>query len=197
MSTLAASGTTPAPEGISAPTATLYAAVIALMAGIAVSVLTNIFTNARERSAYRRDLTLQRLNELYGPLKMLLEQNKVLSDQLKNGKPHDWHILANISGVESNPTDKAIVDQILAIDEKIAEILESKSGLCLFPIPDSFPKFLGHYRMLSRAVAGQTFVHNNAFEYFPQQFEVDVMAKYDSLAEDLEKEGKKWFRRRR
>lgn len=181
-------GTTSPSQGISAPTATIISAVIALVTAGIVSLVTNALTHKRERNTYRRELNLKRLNELYGPLKLLLDQNKVLSAQLKEGRPEDWHILDNVSEIKGDVDDKAIVDQILAIDKKIVGILEDKSGLCLIPIPDSFSKFLGHYGMLSRAFAGQSIVRNSTYEYFPKKFEADVLEGYDTLAAKLKKE---------
>ncbi|WP_159106703.1 hypothetical protein [Streptomyces rishiriensis] len=186
---LATTGGTPSPsEGVSAPTATIISAVIAFVTAGIVSLVTNALTHKRERNAYRRELNLKRLNELYGPVKLLLDQNKVLSAQLKEGRPEAWHILDHVNEIRGDVDDKAIVDQILAIDKKIANILEEKSGLCLIPIPDSFSKFLGHYSMLSRAFAGQSIVRNSSYEYFPKQFEADVLGGYNLLAAKLKKE---------
>ncbi|MFE6038782.1 hypothetical protein [Streptomyces sp. NPDC056452] len=184
----ATGGTTPPPEGISAPTATIISAAIAFATAGIVSLVTNALTHKRERNSYRRELNLKRLNELYGPLKLLLDQNRVLSGQLKEGRPEDWHILDHVPEIQASADDKAIVDQILAINKKIVDILEGKSGLCLIPIPDSFSKFLGHYGMLSRAFAGQNIVRNSNFEYFPKAFEVDVAKGYETLAAKLKKE---------
>lgn len=183
----AASATHSSSEGISAPTATVISAAIAFFTAGIVCLVTNFLTHKRERNTYRRELNLRRLNELYGPLKLLLDQNNVLSSQLKANRPDDWHILDHISEIKGDPDDKATVDQILAIDKKITDILESKSGLCLIPIPDSFSRFLGHYGMLSRALAGQNIVRNSNFEYFPKEFEADVSEGYKILAAKLKK----------
>ncbi|MGW1722350.1 hypothetical protein ACWCQK_05340 [Streptomyces sp. NPDC002306] len=179
-----ASGT----EGISAPTATLISAVIAFLTASIVGLLTNFLNSKREDKKYRRELNLQRLNELYAPLKLLLAQDWVLVKQLREGKPDGWHLLDHIDEVLGDEQDKEIANQILGINKKIAGILESKAGLAVVPIPESFSIFLGHYAMLSRALQGQRFVRTAKYEYFPREFENAVDEAYDILSLQLKKE---------
>jgi hypothetical protein len=188
ITTLAAQAPTTGSEGISAPTATILSAAIAFVTACIVSIVTNFLTHKREKNEYRRELNLKRLNELYAPLKLLLAQDLVLIDQLREGKPPNWHILDHVRDVLGDEQDKAIASQILENNKKIARILEEKSGLCLVPIPDSFSSFLGHYSMLSRALGGREFVREGKFAYFPKAFEADVIRGYVRLAEELKKE---------
>lgn len=181
----------PGSNGISAPTATLISAVIAFLTAAIVGFLTNLLTNRREDRRYRRELDLKRLNELYAPLKLLLAQDAVLANQLKEGKPggpDKWHLLDHIDEVLADEHDKAVANQILEINKKIAGILESKSGLSLTPMPDSFFTFLGHYAIVARALQGRSYVRTQTFEYFPRGFEDDVTKAYDSLSKKLKKE---------
>ncbi|MEU3783367.1 hypothetical protein [Streptomyces sp900129855] len=187
---------TPAPGsgGISAPTATLISAVIAFLTASIVGFLTNIFTIRREDKKYRRELNLQRLNELYAPLKLLLAQDLVLAKQLREGKPDGpdgWHLLDHIDEVLADEQDKVIANQILEINKKIAGILETKAGLALVPMSDSFSTFLGHHAMLSRALQGRAFVRTAKFEYFAKDFEKDVEAAYVNLSQEIKKEAGK------
>lgn len=170
--------------------ATLLGASIAFVASLLTAIATNFFTNKRGRDEYRRELNLKRLNDLYAPLKLLLAQDLVLINQLRENKPTDWHILDHVQEVLGDERDKAIASQIIENNKKIARILEEKSGLCLIPIPDSFSSFLGHYSMLSRALEGREFIREGKFAYFPKEFESDVQSGYGRLAARLRKEAK-------
>ena len=77
------------------------------------------------------ELKVQQLNELYGPLLLLLEQNKILARKLREGKidPEKWRLLDNLPEVLTNPQDKALVNAIMDVDAKIESLIINKGGL--------------------------------------------------------------------
>ncbi|MFG3441136.1 hypothetical protein ACGF0J_28125 [Nonomuraea sp. NPDC047897] len=172
----------------SAPIATVLAAVISLITAVTVAYATYRLTGKKEERSVSKDLHLKRLNEFYAPIKLLLDQDKVLIEHLREGKPEGWHLLDNVATVISDDTDNQIASQIIAINKKIALILEKSAGLSLRQIPQSYSLFLGHYYMLERAFTGKPFARNNRFEYFPRQFEEDINSDYAALYKLISKE---------
>jgi hypothetical protein len=156
--------------------------------------LTITVTGRRERRRYRTEFIVRQLNELYAPARLLLAQDAVLSAQLKTGQVPNWHVLDNIDAIRSDAGKLPITQQIIEINRKIAAILETKSGLCVGPMPESFSRFLGHHYMLERAIDGLPFVANTQHEYFPSAFEQDINKGHDSLRVTLQKELKPWYR---
>ena len=123
------------------------------------------------------ELKVQQLNELYGPLLLLIEQNTILARKLREGKgdPKKWRLLDHLPEVLKNPQDKALVDAIMDIDAKIENLIITKGGLVSSSEPpESFKLFLGHYRILKFAIDGNERTYVTEFEYYPREINTDV-----------------------
>lgn len=154
---------------------------------------------ARDIGKISLELKIQQLNELYGPLLLLIEQNRRLAQKLREGKgltirlredkshPKKWRLLDNLLEVLENPKDKAIVDAILEIDSKIESLIINKGGLVRSPgPPESFNLFLGHYKILKLAVEGEERLHVAEFEYYPRKFNDDVKEAYQAIKNEID-----------
>lgn len=157
-------------------------------------------STARDIGKISLELKIQQLNELYGPLLLLIEQNRRLAQKLREGKrlsilklredksnPKKWRLLDNLPAVLENPKDKAIVDAILEIDSKIESLIINKGGLVRSPgPPESFNLFLGHYKILKLAVEGKERPHVAEFEYYPRKFNDDVKEAYKAIKNEID-----------
>jgi hypothetical protein len=188
--------------GVSAADAALIGAAIAAIASLLTAIITAFLNHVwqREREAGHDDtasrqarsarITMQ-LSGLYGPLRMLTSQSAALADKLREGKedPESWHLLRHLKVVIEDPADKAIVEQIIAVNGEIEQRILNKAGLLQDgSVPDSFVAFLGHYRQLTIAfdaaikaeeVPGE--ITAKKFESYPRQFDDDVRAGYENL----------------
>lgn len=179
------------------------AAIAALIgAGIAGSIsvcafLVNYFitrmnldhVSAREFAKIALELKTQQLSELYGPLMALVEQDRRLAQKLREGKgdPEEWKLLDNLPEVLENPQDKAIVERIMEIDAKIEELIINKMGLVRTPgPPESFDLFLGHYKALTLAMAGEERPNIAEFEYYPRKLNEDIKEAYEAIQRERE-----------
>lgn len=187
-------------------TATLIAVVLTASVSICAMWVNYRITNRTLRHSAARDigkisleLKIQQLNELYGPLLLLIEQNRRLAQKLREGKrltirlredksqPKKWRLLDNLPEVLENPKDKAIVDAILEIDSKIESLIINKGGLVRSPgPPESFNLFLGHYKILKLAVEGEERLHVAEFEYYPRKFNDDVKEAYQAIKNEID-----------
>lgn len=138
----------------------------------------------REFGKISLEYKTQQLDELYGPLLLLLEQNRRLAQKLREGKgdPGKWRLLDNLPQVLSNARDKAIVDEIMEIDAKVEDLIINKAGLIRSPRPpESFALFLGHYKILKLAIEGKERPRVDEFEYYPRKLNDDVKEAYDAI----------------
>jgi hypothetical protein len=146
------------------------------------------YGSAQEFSKIALELKIKQLNELYGPLKLLLEQNRRLAQELREGKvdPEKWRLLDNIEQVKKNPRELAIVTEILGIDKTIQDLIINKGGLISPPgPPKSFDLFLGHFKILTMALEGKPPLKIEGFEYYPKDFNMDVDKAYETIMKEM------------
>lgn len=186
-------------SGISGAEAALLGAGIAAVASIVTAYLGHVWQQQRETAhdgaatrKARSDRITKQLSGLYGPLRMLTSQSDALAQKLREGKenPENWHLLHHLKVVVEDPADKAIVEQIIAINGEIEQRILNQAGLLQDGnVPDSFVLFLGHYRQLKIAFdavvkAGKDVpreITAKKFESFPREFDDDVRLGYESL----------------
>ena len=168
---------------------TLVVGVLAAGVGITSLIVTNIIANRRDRRKLLTDLRIQRLNEFYAPLIVLLDQDREIHNRLSDEKPAQWHILDHLEDVRADPVDGALAQKIVEINSRIKDVLEAKAGLVLGEVPSSFATFLLHHQILSQALKGLPYTKEpEGAQYFPRQFESDVRIGYQSLLDQLGKD---------
>jgi len=130
---------------------------------------------------------IQQLNELYGPLLQLTEQNDRLARKLREGKtdPKAWRLLDHLPAVLRDPNDGPIAKEILGIDAQIEQLIINKGGLVRGAPPESFQKFLSHYRLLKLAMEGNTVAGQT--EYYPRALDDDVRTAYNELKSGIDR----------
>jgi hypothetical protein len=191
---------------LSATTAALIGAGIAAVTAVVTAFLTHLWEKEREEKqddaasdqAKAAGITAQ-LSGLYGPLRMLTSQSAALAKKLREGKPEpdSWHLLHHLKVVIENPADKAIVDQIIAINGDIEQRILQRAGLLKDGnVPDSFIAFLGHYRQLKIAFDAAVDAKEvpaeitaKQFESYPREFDRDVLSAYEDLRAERERLG--------
>jgi hypothetical protein len=178
--------------GVTAATAALIGATAALVAAIVAASASVLIQRRKERAEATRaqvDEITKQLGSLYGPLRLLTEQSRALADKLRENKPPDWHLLGHLSDVVDADADRALAEQIIAVNHKIEERIFANAGLLLDgKVLQSFVDFLGHHRSLSLAYEG---VKSNRattsdftakrFATYPRQFDLDVESSYEAL----------------
>lgn len=169
--------------------AALAAAVLVAAVSIVSLFVTNTTTDRRDRRKARLDRSTRQLNDFYAPLVILLDQDGLLHERLSQAKDTNWHILDNVEDVLSHPVDGPLAQSIVAINERIRNIIETKSGLFGDDIPGSFAKFLSHHTMLEQALSGKPYVKElESARYFPREFESDIRAGYQRVLAQMSKE---------
>lgn len=180
----------------------VIAAVISAIVAI-VALLLNYYgtirslrqVTARDFVKTSLDFKIKQLNELYGPLLLLISQNKRLAQKLREGKPDpdNWRLLDHIPEVQGNPQDRAAAEEIIKNDEEIEKLLISKGGLVNPPeFPKSFEDFLGHYKLLKLAWNNRPWPHVKEFEYYPLQLNQDVEEGHKEIMGEVHKMLKKY-----
>ncbi|MFV8266411.1 hypothetical protein ACNQR9_25680 [Mycolicibacterium peregrinum] len=160
------------------------AVIAALITVLLGSLIQYLFTMRKERTTALRDLQVKALNEFYAPIKTLLDGNLVLRDALlaELGVPagEEWHMLDHLDEIRGNPLAQEIVEEVLGINKKIGEIIETKSDLDL---GQSLHKaqWEVHRRLLTRAFSGAPGQIKGKLTYFPKGFEDDVNDMHDEL----------------
>ncbi|WP_114423092.1 hypothetical protein [Nocardioides houyundeii] len=190
---VARAGSATAPTGADAPAtdstdwvATLVgpAVVAALVTVLIGGLITYLATKSKERSAALLDLRVKSLNEFYAPIKSLLGGNKVLSGALRAefgvAEGESWHMLDHLDEINANPAARKIVAEVLEINRKIGEILESKSGLDLGQ-STNVAEWEVHRRLLDRAFTGAAGASKGNLTYFPRRFEEDIVKMHKEL----------------
>lgn len=160
------------------------AVIAALITVLLGSVIQYLFTMRKERATALRDLQVKALNEFYAPIKTLLAGNLVLRDALLTelgvAAGEGWHMLDHLDAIHGNQTARQIVEEVLGINKKIGDILESKSGLDLGQSAHK-AQWEVHRRLLDRAVNGASGQINGTLTYFPKSFEDDINQMHDAL----------------
>lgn len=163
-------------------------AVIGMIANAVIQARALRHAAARDVASAMLDFRLQQLNELYGPLLLLLAQSERLAAKLREGEPDPaaWRLLDHIDQVLGDPNRLVIAEQILEIGDKIEDILLTKAGLALHPgPPDTFELYLGHIAILRLLIRRGAHSPIAAHEYYPREFNHDVRAGYESLQERI------------
>ncbi len=128
---------------------------------------------------------IQQLNELYGPVFMLRAESRQLRERV--GPPsQEWRLVDHIAEVKTDPLRSRIVEEILAINSRIGDLVIGRAGLLArHPAPTSFQEFLAHARLLQmswEAGVDQDPAHRAPF---PLAFDEDVAIAIDQLTADL------------
>lgn len=169
---------------------TAVVSIIIMLVNCWISKQTLRHETARDIGKTSIDLKIKQLNELYGPLHLLIKENKILANKLREGKadPKNWRLLDNIPAVLRNKQDKAILDEIMEINAKIEKLIVCKGGFIRSPglpgPPESFHMFLGHNKILKLAIEGKERPHVSEFEYYPRKFDNDVIEAYNAISNE-------------
>jgi hypothetical protein len=120
---------------------------------------------------------------------VLLDQDALFHERLREGKGDNWHILDNVTAVRGNPVDLALAQNIVDVNRRIKTIIETKAGLLGDQVPNSFAKFIAHQDMLARALADQPYVKElETARYFPKEFEDTVRNGYQYVLTQMHTE---------
>lgn len=183
-----------------APTAAVIAAIVSSVVSGTVSVIAVIanikISNRSLKQSAAKDiakvsveLKIRQLNELYGPLLQLTEQDRRLAMKLREGKedPGNWRLLDHFPEILTDPRDGPLARAILDVDAKIEDLVINKGGLVRGGTPPaSFTMFLAHYRLLKLAMDGHQ-IHPTADDYYPRQFDEDVKTAYEGIKSEIDK----------
>lgn len=143
--------------------------------------------NINEIAKMSFEYKIRQLNELYGPLIPLLEENQRLAQKLRENKPDaaHWRLLDHLP--LSDDQDRQIAVAIIAIYAKIEELLISKGGLISGrEFPKSFHLFLGHFEVLKMAFQGKDKITIKEYEYYPLEFDADIRETYQTIKKEIE-----------
>ncbi len=181
----------------------IYSAFITAGVVFLVGILTFLYNRAslaESKRKERRGSITKKLNEFYGPLNSYLKITVAFNDLLKKNKPQNFrtliHLLNPSRTYENNQTidwsesDKKIIAEIIDIEKKIEELVNSKSGL----IDDSeqadlLAKAITHFRILRLAYNGEISGGVERFEsyVYPRELDTSVEKKIKALKEELDK----------
>ena len=132
---------------------------------------------------------LRQINELYGPLSLLIAQNGRLAKKLREGKhkPDEWRLLNNVETVLADSKDSEIVREIINIDEEIEIIIKSKGGLIEEEHPpEVFELLLGHIKTLKLAInSGKNPNVVDEYEYYPKGFDEYIRRTHEKIKRDI------------
>lgn len=133
-----------------------------------------------------RELQTRALNELYSPICAMLDEVRVLRDALKERMRggDEWHILDNIDAIRDNRVSWSLFGAIVKANTSIRGILDTKSGLALDDIITS-GRWRVHHTMLEGAFTQPGYVADVQLSYFPREFEDEMRAGREKLAEML------------
>lgn len=170
--------------------ATLLGAVIAGVTALVTALLTVViqrYSLARNEKFALRQLAIQRterqIDELYGPLILLRRQSHYLWSKLREGKSDpDWRLLNHIEEVKSDPTETAIAEELLRLNDlSQALILKHPALVYRQVLPDSFHKFLAHAGVVKVAFEMGKVPGRGQFIYYPSEFDRDLESAYEAL----------------
>jgi hypothetical protein len=160
-------------------------------------------TAERETEKELLEFKTQQLNELYGPLLLLLDQSKRLHDRLvqevntrptgaeekKDLEANNWRLLDHMTEcmADEKSLRARIVQEIVDIGTKMEQLLITKGGLIHGKEPKkSFNDYLLHYRMLVMSHTRKENIAKKQEDYFPRQFPTDVRSAYDAIQAERE-----------
>ena len=160
-------------------------------ASLTARLQTAIEKNDRDIAFYR-----QQLNELYGPIYMSRRKSERLYDVLRDEMgvlPPDqehWRLVDNIQAVKNSGKELAIssVENILAINAEIEELLKTKWGLLeTHPPHDTFIQFMSHTALLKQAWEKGVDQAANARTVFPRDIDKHIKKDMDLVEAKLGK----------
>lgn len=130
---------------------------------------------------YRRQL-----DELYGELLILRKTSRRLWDRLRGGEER-FRLIDRIEEIqaESSPKRREIVEKVLEINERIADLMEGKASLFVeLPPADTFLQFLDHKRALD-SLWRQGRNGNGSEPSFPKYLDDDIQHAIDQIQSRL------------
>jgi hypothetical protein len=158
----------------------------AVVAALVSVVLGAVFTRYKDRKAARRELQLRSLNEFYAPIVTLLAENAVLKnairDELEVPPSAEWHMLDHRAEVKENPQANALMLDLLAVNDRIADVIELKSGLDLGAL-HHVSTWKVHRQLLARGFPDGAVEIKSNLAYFPREFEAEVVATHKTLVD--------------
>jgi len=188
-------------------TATLIAASIAgvisitaLGGSIHIARLNLRHGEAKDFAKLSLEFKLRQVNELYGPLRHLLDQNAVLAKQIRVGKsdPEKWRLMDHLPGILDDPRDGAIAKAIVEIDSRIQDLITTKAGLVMGGVlPQSFTSFGSHYQLLKLAMGGMKISPTDVGYYYPRELDNEVLKGYTAISLEVHELMRKYEQRLR
>ena len=181
-----------ADAGGSAAEATILGALIAgataLLAAIITVAIQRYSLSRSEFFALRQhslERTERQIDELYGPLLMMRRQSNYLWSRLREGKEDpDWRLLNHIEEVKKNPSERAIVQELVRLNELSQMLILGHPALIYQHIlPESFHKFLAHAGLVKVAFEQGEVPGDGTFIYYPDEFDKDLEETYGKLVE--------------
>jgi hypothetical protein len=146
------------------------------------------YADKREKRNATVAFRLRQLNELYAPVRLLLDENRRHKDRLAVGTTGEWHVLDHLQTVKADPDGRAVMEQILAVNKEISEILRRNAGLAVTPWQESFSQFQNHYATLKRTWEDDDAPAETDMKYFPGDFETHIRDGHKRLTDTLDKE---------
>lgn len=147
-------------------------------------------SNVREMVKLSLDVTMKQVSELYGPMLLLVRQNEIIADQLRDGieDKEGWRLLDHIDEVLADPQKKGLVDEILAVDKKMEEVITTKGGYCEdLELQRLFADFLGHYRILMVASKGGANIPQGLLRYYPRSMNARVARLFEEKTAEIDR----------
>ncbi|MAB77749.1 hypothetical protein [Microbacterium sp. UBA3394] len=168
-------------------------AVVAAFVSGAVTLLAPYISRKLRRDeateAAAREMNVRALNEFYSPIRELLNEVKVLRDEISRrvNKPKnpDWHTLDHVPEIKADKVSWALFDAMVQVNLRIKQILDEKSGLARGAVTAS-GLWRVHQSLLARALANPEDVPSTELSYFPTEFETQINAKFDALSAELD-----------
>ena len=176
------------------PTAApIVSAVIAAIAVLAVtwfSVNSQRTARRSEEESQRRqrqvDFRWKQLDGLYGEMYLLRSTSRRLWERLR-GSADEFRLIDNIVDIKNEDSDRRrlIVEEILAINDRIADLIETGASLLVdFPPPESFLQFLEHHRTLRRLWSMGENAHGDEAS-FPRGLDADIGSGIETIKGQL------------
>jgi len=169
----------------------VIAAVIAAGAAISVAII-SVWSQRTARKSDERTRRKQRstdfhrkqLDELYGEMFLLRSTSRRLWTRLHDDDS-SFRLIDNIAIIKVEPSDRRrrIVEQVLAINARLATLIETRASLLTeLPPPESFMAFLDHQRALATLWDIGVNVQQEGREpSFPRDLDNDIKGAIDSI----------------
>lgn len=177
----------------------VISAVIAAGAAIAVAIISVLWQRSARKAdelARRKqrstDYHRKQLDELYGEMFLLRSTSRRLWSRL-HGNDSSFRLVDNITAIKGEPSDRRrrIVEHILAINDRLAKLIEMRASLLTeLPPPESFMAFLDHQRALATLWdMGENVQTDGPEPSFPRNLDDDIKKAIDSIQSRLRELG--------